>query len=42
MDECIVELSKLLIWSDNTCKQKKKSEWEQGVERKSERMIEQI
>jgi hypothetical protein len=28
MDECIVEMLKLLIWLEDTCKQKKKSEWD--------------
>jgi hypothetical protein len=28
MDGCIVKMLKLLIWSEYTCKQKKKLEWE--------------
>jgi len=33
MDECIAEMSKLMIWSNNTYKQKKKPEWEGGRSR---------
>jgi hypothetical protein len=29
MNECIVERQKVLIWSENTYKQKRKPEWEE-------------
>jgi hypothetical protein len=35
MDECIAEMPKLLIWSENTYKQKKKPKWE-GEDRSGE------
>jgi hypothetical protein len=31
MDGCIAKMSKLLIWSENTYKQKKKSKWDGKV-----------
>jgi len=49
MNICIVEGQKLLIWSENTYKQKKKPEWkgegrsgDWGVEKENERKSEQI